>query len=121
MLQALLGPGECLQVNRSISDDRVQVGCNYYHTTGSCRALLVLEACPERPRPAWYQINELRAEREVELPEYQQYLCAEGDRVAIDDPMDRVAANFLDKLAVGEITDGASLRAAHRNLLQLVG
>ena len=110
-----------MQVNRSVREDRIQVGCNYYHTTGICRAMLILEACPERPRPAWYQLNTLRADREVELPDYHQFLAAEGDRVAITDPMEQVARNFLDKLAVADTTDGANLRAAHRNLLQLVG
>ena len=74
---------------------------------------------PERPRPAWFEINGRRAEREVELPAYRQYLTAEGRRVPLPDPMHEVAGAFLARLARGATTDSAALLAAHRNLCQL--
>lgn len=121
LLQALLGTGDCEEVFRERDRDELTVSCRYRHRSGSSRARLQLRACPERPRPAWYQINALRADREVDLPEYRQWLVAGGQRAALADPLEVVAAEFLRKLAAGEGTDGQALRAAHRNLLQLAG
>ncbi len=124
MLQALLGAGDCEQVGieqgqTESGEDKLRLSCQYRHPTGTCEAVLHLQTQQHRPRPAWYQVNELRADREVELPEYRQYLVFGEQRVAIPDPIHQVAADFANALAQGAKTDGAQLLAAHRNLLQL--
>ncbi len=120
MLQALLGPGNCENVAiEARGEGALDLRCDYRHAAGSCRAELLLQTCEQRPRPAWYAINELRADRAVELPQYQQYLVDGERRVALEDPIQRVAAEFVKALAAGETTDVGRLTRAHRNLLQL--
>ncbi len=72
-----------------------------------------------RPRPAWYQINGLRVDRDVELPGYRQYLVSAGKRVPLADPMRSVTASFAARLATGATDAGQNLRVRHRNLQQL--
>lgn len=124
MLQALLGPGDCAQVRinseaASGGEQALRLACEYHHASGSCEASLLLQTQRARPRPAWYQVNELRADREVELPQYQQYLTAGTQRVALPDPLHQVTAQFAQAMASETATDGEKLRAAHRNLIQL--
>ena len=120
MLQALAGPGDCADARiDSLSADELQLACRYQHTGGSIVARLILKTQEQRPRPAWYAVNELRADREVELPDYRQYLVFGDRRVEVPDPMHRVTAQFARSLRAGEKTQGELLRAAHRNLIQL--
>lgn len=122
MLQALLGPGSFDQVETEIGSgrqpDRLTLNCTYRHATGACRGTLELVTCPEPPRPAWYEINGRRADREIALPEYQQFLAAGARRVALPDPLEGIARGFIDALQCGH-TEATGLRNAHRNLLAL--
>ncbi|MEP4149143.1 MAG: Gfo/Idh/MocA family oxidoreductase [Halioglobus sp.] len=121
MLQAIAGPGECLSCDITLEPgaNKLALNCQYQHKTGSLSAQLLLETCSERPRPAWYEINGLRANRSVTLPEYTQELVCQGKRVPIADPMHQVTTSFLSELTAGAATKGDLLRSAHRNLLQL--
>lgn len=120
LLQALAGAGEFTDI--VVGDDTPDyrsVQARYAHANGSIAATLELKTCPERPRPAWYEIDGMRVERTVILPEYQQFLCAADKQVSLPDPMQMVVDQFLAKLAANTPTAGAALRAAHRNLQQL--
>ena len=123
LLQALAGPGDFhgITFERTTSDGqpRMAISARFVHAGGTIAAELVLETVPERPRPAWFEINGLRAEREVELPEYRQHLVGNGKRVPLPDPMQVIASAYLAKLRRGEATDSAALLSAHRNLYQL--
>jgi predicted dehydrogenase len=120
LLQALLGAGDFSSVGLLRKGEQsLQLESQYRHSTGTASATLHLQTSPQRPRPAWFQVNELRAEREVELPDYRQYFAAGDARVPIPDPMRQVARDFLHKLVTGAGTEGALLRQGHRNLLQL--
>lgn len=124
MLQALAGPGECENCKVASGEthdgeQQLQLDCDYLHGAGVMQATLMLETQQERPRPAWYQINELRADRQVEFPEYQQYLACGERREPLADPIHQVADDFARQLRAGATTQGDILRAAHRNLLQL--
>ena len=130
MLQALLGPGDFEQVQIMRGDQRsdesgehsasqLALETVYSHPAGRTSCQLHLRTSASRPRPAWYQVNELRVDREVELPEYQQYFSTAGDRVPLPDPIHQVAARFVRDLAGSGATAGEELRAGHRNLLQL--
>lgn len=122
MLQALLGPGDCVDISVIAGGDapgKLDLTCNYRHREGVTRATLQLETCPERPRPAWYSIDGARADREVELPDYRQFLVAGDRRVALPDPLHQVVREFVQELESGVGTDGQALRRSHRNLLQL--
>lgn len=125
LLQALAGQGECrnclVEHRDQARGDQQQLflRCDYEHVRGSIAAELILKTCPERPRPAWYQINELRVDREVELPHYRQYLVADGRRQPLPDPLQAVTADFARALLQNASTEGDVLRSCHRNLLQL--
>jgi hypothetical protein len=120
LLQALVGTGDCEDVTLLSRDsDELTLMCRYHHPGGSVQASLELKTVISRPRPAWIEINGLRAERSVELPEYRQFFTADGRQVELSDPMQAVAENFLTNLGAGKPTDGALLSAGHRNLLQL--
>lgn len=120
MLQALAGPGECIDTKiNSLSPAELQLECRYQHAAGCISARLILKTQEQRPRPAWYEINGLRAHRDVTLPDYQQFLVSGDHRIELADPMHRVAAEFARDLLEGRKTQGETLRAAHRNLLQL--
>lgn len=121
MLQALAGPGDCLAstAERDADNTKLTLTCTYKHGGGSLSAQLLLETCNERPRPAWYEVNDLRVDRSVRLPQYSQELIGNGERVPVIDPMHQVTAQFLSALDAGAVTKGKLLRSAHRNLLQL--
>jgi predicted dehydrogenase len=124
MLHALCGPGDCEDVQvvagaDARGDPGLQLTCRFSHERGSCRATLVLRTQVRRPRPAWYEINGLRVDREVELPGYRQYLVSAGKRVPLADPMRSIAASFAARLAAGETDAGQNLRVRQRNLQQL--
>jgi len=124
MLQALAGRGECENCTSELcppgnGEQQLSLRCDYEHGGGSIAAELILKTRLERPRPAWYRINELRADREVELPHYRQYLVSGDRRAPLPDPMERVTAEFVRNLKLGGAPDGELLRAAHRNLMQL--
>ena len=63
--------------------------------------------------------NAWLVEREVELPDYRQFLVGGGRRVPLPDPMQQVASAYLARLASGATTNTENLLAAHRNLCQL--
>lgn len=121
MLQALAGTGDCENCAMEVEQatGKLVLSCQYRHALGTVNARLLLETCEQRPRPAWYEINGLRADRVVSLPDYRQSLASAAARVDFADPLHQVAAAFLAALAQGSSTDGATLRSAHRNLLQL--
>ena len=108
----------------------LQLNFAYRAEVGVTQTELLLQTCSERPRPAWCQINDLKVDREVWLPDYQQILAAKGQRIALDDPMELMAAAFLSALRNGRGVEesgdqcqdvrryGDPLRRAHADLLQ---
>ena len=124
MLDALCGPGDCEDVRLrhgepDATEQSLELQCRYRHQGGTCEATLLLQTQLERPRPAWYQVNDLRVDREVELPEYRQYLVAPQGRVAMEDPIHQVTREFVTSLDNGCMADSERLLAMHNNLLQL--
>lgn len=145
MLQALVGPGDCEGIvvtpgrnSERSALDTLAICFTYQSARGAIEAQLLLQTCAQRPRPAWYQINDMKVERDVVLPEYQQYLVANGRRVALSDPMEMTVSDFLAKLRrnreQGSLLHGRNdqgrndnraqdtfmqLRSGHNNLLQL--
>ena len=121
MLQSLAGPGNCLSCTIKIDpgNEKLALACNYQHGSGCISARLLLETCSERPRPAWYEINGMRADRHVTLPEYTQEMISGDKRAVVADPMRQVTAHFLSQVTAATSSNGTLLRSAHRNLLQL--
>lgn len=125
MLQALCGPGDFedikvnLRTSREEKPDRILADCNYKHQAGTVQAQLRLETCESRPRPAWYQINDLRVDRKVQLPEYRQQLVFNDISATLQDPLESIVKQFLKDLHNAEKIDVSGLRISQRNLEQL--
>lgn len=125
MLQSLVGPGDFHDIKLELhtahreQPDSMVLDCIYKHQSGTTQAQLRLETCDTRPRPAWYQINQLRVDREVQLPEYQQRLVSKDKYAILQDPLESVVNRFLKALNNGEKTDVDALRLGQRNLEQL--
>jgi predicted dehydrogenase len=126
MLQALLGAGHCEETvisfphaTQNAPTSELILDCKYRHLNGEAKARLLLKTCELRPRPAWYQINQLRADREVELPHYTQYLVSGEKRLMLPDPLHEVVQDFLKSLANHATTDEAALQRGHANLLTI--
>ncbi len=125
MLQALLGPGDFhdieveLQTSKGKQIDRMQLDCSYRHRNGNARAQLQLATCETRPRPAWYEINKLKVDRDVKLPGYRQQLVSDHKRATLDDPLEGVVEQFVKALQNDEKTQVSALRLGQRNLQQL--
>ena len=125
MLQALAGPGDFNDINIEFQSsapqkiDGLVLGCNYEHENGTTEAQLKLETCETRPRPAWYQINRLRVDREVQLPDYKQELVSHDKYAVLQDPLESVVDQFLQALINEEIINVSALRKGQSNLQQL--
>ena len=68
-----------------------------------CR--VVLEDSPQRPRPAWIQINDLRADRVVRAEDYAIFLQAGPSQVSVPDPLEAHLQGFVERL--GQVLAGA--------------
>ena len=122
LLHALAGAGRCEDIRFHPGDvGQLAINCGFEHDAGTIEAALVLETVAQRPRPAWFTINGLRAERVVQMPDYNQFLVSDGASVALPDPMGEVAADFLGNYRAGAETDGILLNSLHRNLCRLAG
>lgn len=119
MLQALTGPGDCEDVAIEKTPEQLVLRCNYLHSSGATAGTLILQTCESRPRPAWYEINGLRADRRVALPQYEQSLVSDEREVGLQDPLHVVTAQFLADIQAGKTTPAVPLLGAHRNLQQL--
>ncbi|MHC4078040.1 MAG: hypothetical protein ACYST0_06305, partial [Planctomycetota bacterium] len=48
---------------------------------------LFLRQCQEQPRPAWFEVDGARVERQIRLPDYQISLTAGSRTMSVDDPL----------------------------------
>ncbi|HLG41962.1 MAG TPA: Gfo/Idh/MocA family oxidoreductase, partial [Planctomycetota bacterium] len=64
-----------------------------------------LKRCLERPRPAWYAINGLKAERTIRLPTYAFDFTGGGRTVAAPDPLNLLIKDFLGGVEKGVVDE----------------
>jgi len=108
MLHHLVGVGEIV-APRSRFLDRTQaameLGFDYLHGGGATLVRFTAAVCASQPRPAAYAINERRAERRIQLPEYRMSLAAGATQVTMEDPLELLVADFLAQVARRIIPD----------------
>jgi len=97
MLQALLGRHEARGVRW---DGTGKVSFAY----GGADVEFTMRRCLERPRPAWYAIDGLRAERRIRLPDYSIEFTDGARTVASADPLDLLIEDFIDARGRGAAT-----------------
>ena len=122
MLRALAGNVSIDQIDVTFTDGdprRLRITTDVAHPKGRMKAILNLQTCPNRPRPAWYAINGDRADREIEQPGYRQYLRAATGRRPLQDPLCLLVRDFLADVAANRPTDADAL-AHDQRLLTLV-
>ena len=112
MLQSLVGLGE-IRAPRLRFRDRTQreleVDFDYHHTAGAASVAFRASVCVGRPRPACYVINGFRVDRGGKLPEYEIYFSGGGRRVRLEDPLELLVKDFLEKVEAGATADRGAL------------
>ena len=122
LLYALCGAEGELEVVEVASPgaDRLELDCRYTHPRGVTRARLLLRQAPAPPRPAAYEIDGRRVDREITLPGYTFSLVAGGRRVPIPDPMGVAVERFVAGVRAGARSDRLELVQGMRHLHRLV-
>ena len=91
MLYALFGAGRIEDIRCDSPSDEpgrdLQIVFDYLHATGDCTVSLGLNSTDVLPKPAAYAINQQRADRHVELPDYLISLRSSDKQVPIVDPL----------------------------------
>jgi predicted dehydrogenase len=121
MLRALVGATWPLNITAEFVEGdmhRLRITCDVINDTDCIHAILHLETCPQRPRTAWYAINGDRADREVELADYQQFFRSNDRRIPLPDPLGQLVGRFLADVADNRPTDQSAL-AHDQKLLTL--
>jgi len=98
MLQALAGSAEMSGVRW---EGLGRVRFRY----GAVEVEFAQKRCLERPRPAWYAINGLKAERTIRLPDYTFEFTGGGRTVAAPDPLDLLVKEFLEGVEKGDVDE----------------
>jgi hypothetical protein len=62
-------------------------------------ACLQARSCARQPRPAWYALDDYRADRRVELDPFRLSLEADGRTVPLPDPARLLVRSFLEDIA----------------------
>ena len=112
MLQALVGYGAVGAPRLRFLDPdqgQLELDFEYRHGTGTTAVHFKTAVCAEAPRPASYAINGHRIEREIALPEYQIWFAGDGRRLRVEDPLQRLVADFLDKVKTDRAVDRRAL------------
>ncbi len=115
MLQALVGHGTIQNVQSSFTDNekRLTLGFNYDQTADTNTAVkFITTVCEDIPRPASYSINGHGLSREIELPDYKIWFTGNNKRVPANDPLNLLAADFLEKISNSSPLDRQALIAS---------
>lgn len=121
MLEALLGPGELVDITVTHEgSDRLRVTCAYAHATGTTAAALRLARCDAPPRPAGYGLDGRRVERRIELPAYRFSFDADGRTVPVRDPLFASIEAFVTAVDAGRSPERAALVRGMTQLQALV-
>ena len=122
LLYALCGPaGELEAVEATIlGPDAIDLAFTYAPEQGPVACHLVLRRSPRPPRPAAYQIDGRRVDREIALPGYTFSFVAGERRVPLRDPLALSVEAFLDAARAGRPPERAALVQGMRHLHRLM-
>jgi len=119
MLQALVGDGLIQNVSHSFADNENQLTLDfdYRQTSGGMTTVkFITTVCEDIPRPASYSINGHGLFREIELPDYKIWFKGNNKRVPASDPLNLLAADFLEKIKNKSPADHQALITSIRGL-----
>ena len=124
MLYQLVGAGDIvdISVNKSTAADFEQITLlfKYIHRQGTTLVTFCLTNTLETPKPASYQINHLKVDRLVTLPDYQIQLQSDQTTLNIMDPLTTSIRDFLANIEAGLACDTSALELGTKHLYTLI-
>lgn len=123
MLYQMVGTGTLSNIHYhtfSESADHIELDFDYQHQNGTTHAQLGLKQTMDSPKPAWYQINNLRIDRQVALPDYQIQLQSRSAKCAIIDPLALSIRDFIASIEANIVCDESILRLGAEHMLTLI-
>ena len=123
MLYSIVGAGKINNIESNYhvaSDDQnLQIELDYLHAIGDTRVSISLISSNITPKPAAYAINDLRADRHVELPNYLISLHAVENQLPVEDPLVCSIKNFLSTIHSKASSDEVALIDGMTHLAQI--
>ena len=124
MLYQLVGAGDIADIVVSTSSPsdfkNMTVQFKYVHRQGTTRVTFGLTNTRETPKPSSYQINHLKADRRVALPDYQIQLQSDRTTVDIMDPLTTSIRDFIANIEAGLECDTSALEMGSQHLYALI-
>lgn len=123
MLYQLLGTGriENIQFNCvGIPVNEIDLNFDYQHHNGTTHAHFSLKQTTDSPKPAWYQINNLRIDRQVALPDYQIQLQSTSATRTIIDPLTLSIKDFIASIEANIESDKTALLLGAQHMFMLI-
>ncbi len=109
LLQELVGPGIIEEPQATYAPgskrDDMTLSFQYRHATGTLLAKCRFATHPEPPRPAGYGINGCYAERRIDPEGYRIYFSSGEREVFVEDPVKRLAEDFLRRVETRQPVD----------------
>jgi len=123
MLYTLLGAGKINNIESNFhnieSDEDLLIKFDFLHAFGDTRVSISLTSSNTFPKPAAYAINDLRADRHVELPNYLISLRSSEHQLPVEDPLVSSIKNFISTIHSKASSDEVSLIDGMAHLTQI--
>lgn len=123
MLYALVGCGKINNIESNYRnanpEQDLHITFDYLHAFGDTRVSISLLSSDTLPKPAAYAINDLRADRHVELPNYLISLRSEEHQLPLEDPLTSSIKNFISTIHSKASCDEVALIDGMTHLAQL--
>lgn len=123
MLYQLLGTGtlQHIQFNcAGLPVSEIDLHFDYRHAHGTTHAHFSLNQTIDSPKPAWYQINNLRIDRQVTLPDYQIQLQSTSAKCMIIDPLELSIKDFIANIEATIESDKTALLLGAQHMFMLI-
>ena len=124
MLYQLVGTGDIadIVVDKSSASvfDQITIQFKYIHRQGTTEVTFGLTNTRETPKPASYQINHLKVDRLVALPDYQIQLQSDRTTLNITDPLTTSIRDFIANIEANLECDTAALEMGTKHLYALI-
>jgi hypothetical protein len=123
MLYQLLGAGTLDNIRFNCAGlpvNKIDLHFEYQHAQGTTHAHFSLKQTSCSPKPAWYQINNLRVDRQVALPDYQIQLQSTSARCTIIDPLALSIKDFIANIESNIESDKTALLLGAQHMFMLI-
>ncbi len=123
MLFSIVGNGKINNIESNYIaanlDQDLLIKFDYLHAFGDTRVSISLTSSNTSPKPAAYAINDLRADRHVELPHYLISLRSVEHQLPVEDPLVCSIKNFISTIHSKATSDEVTLIDGMTQLAQI--